>query len=185
MSRAYYINGETMVTVSNNALGGTQQLGLADSPIVINMNFRHDDIRVDTFGNAGIPPELQFMLADVSISMTLIHFDASILNTCIKESMGGAPAIGQLPRAGTLQGGQVALGAAGNHFISMGLSSPVGGQPWLFYATYLANSPVNFPLGTERSAVRCNWRAIPFSTDPWGGGTGSQGVPIWAFQSLT
>lgn len=179
MARDFFINGETMVYCKNSALGGLQQLGLSDNQISVSPSFKFLEIQVNAWGDE--PPEVQFMLASVDISISLVHFDRALLDICISESMGGAPSVGQLPRAGARMGNNLPLQTAGNHYIQLSLSSPVGNKPWNFLACYLSENPVEFPLGNERSIVSTKWHCIPFSTDPWGGGTGSQGIVLWNY----
>lgn len=164
MARAYFLNGETLVTVD----GG--ELGLAESPVSISIKYDHDDVKVNAFGNS--PPELQYMGMEASITMTLVHFDHALLSTCIRRSTGGASAVGQLARAGTRMG-------AGGHLMILRLTSPIESKPWRFPSAYLAAAPVTWPLGVERSVVTVTWRAIAFKADPYGGGTGSAGAVVW------
>lgn len=172
MARDWYINGEALVKVSNAALGGVQELGLTDSPIHISPTFHHLDMRVDAMGGQA-PPETQFMLMEARITMSLIHFDYGVLNSCIQSSMAGAPAVGTMPRAGSLMGNSVALGASGNNLITLGITTPVGPAPWKFYACYLTDFP--WPLGTEKSVVQLTWRAIPYTVDP----VTADGIVVW------
>lgn len=173
MARNYYINGETMVKVQNQSIGTSQELGLSDTPISIQVTYHQLDIRVDAMGGTA-PPEVQHMSMEAMISMTLIHFDNTVLDACIRESHAGAT-FGTMPRAGTRLGGNVAIGATGNHFITLGLTSPVGGAPWRFPAAYLYQTPFVWPLGTERSIVQLRWRAIPYTIDP----QTANGVIVW------
>lgn len=184
MARDFFINGESLVYVkgrSDSGIGSLTELGLANAPIVITPIFHHKPINVNAWGDA--PAEMQFMLAEVRISITLIHFDSGVLDTCITESMAGAPSIGSLPRAGARMGNNTARfaagGAGGNHYIGLNIASPVGIKPYRFYYAFLAERPLEFPLGAERSAVQTFWRAIPYTQDPWGGGTGARGAIIW------
>lgn len=185
MARNWFVNGETLVNVkgrSDSSIGSLSELGLADGPIVIRPNFRHRDITLDAWGSE-VPAEVQFMLADVTVEMTLVHIDRDVLDTCILESMAGAPAIGQCRRAGALMGNNLARfaagGATGNHYIGLNLSSPIGGKPWRFYFSYLTGPAMDHPVGTEKSLTRLTWRAIPYTTDPYGSGSGAQTSPIW------
>lgn len=182
MSRDFYINGETMVSVkgrSDSAIGSIQQLGLCADQIRVVPQWRHLEIEVNAW--AGVP-EAQFMMAYADIAMNLVHFDPIILETCIQESMGGAPAIGAMAHAGARLGnGQPRFAPGiltGNHLIGLNLSSPVAGLPWRFFYTFLSSPPVDWPLGAERSVVHLNWRAIPYTTDPWGVTTIINGVPV-------
>jgi len=194
MTRDYYINGETLVLVKGNVLSGIptlSQLGLADSPIVLSERYHHMDIEVDAWGRR-VAPEIQTFLVDVFITMRLVHFDPAILDACWRESLAGAPAEGATSRAGARMGNNQPRFAAGNHFIGLNLTSPVGPQnipkPWRFLYAYMNDRPRIFPLGTERSLVDVSWRAIPATDDPYGGGvmqplttfgTGAQGAVIW------
>lgn len=184
MGRNYYVNGETMMKVkgrSDSSIGSLSDLGLnADSVVVQVMNMRLDII-VDAYGKA--PPETQFMGAFAECTHTLVHFDRSVLNTCIQEGWGSSPALGQLGHAGSLMGNGLARFAAGgvngNHFIGLNIISALGADPWRFLHAVLAESPVTFPLGTERSLVGLRWKSVPYSIDPWNNGNGSYSVPIW------
>lgn len=196
MARDIFINGETMVRVrsgADSAIAAVKDLGLADGGIHIRLNSNHLDVTADAWGKA--PFEIQYLLSDVIISMTLVHFDRTWLDECVRLSMGGGPAsVGRTSRAGKRMGGGVAQFAAGNAFIGLALSSPVGSKPWRFYYSYLTGPPLEFPLGNERSLVQLNWRAIPYTDDPWGGGvaqpttTAGQGADeaiIWDHASDT
>ncbi len=186
MVRDVFINGETLVTVRGSAgsavIGSMQQLGLAVSSIRITPNYNHLAVTADAWGQA--PFEMQFMLATVNISMTLVHFDRVVLAACQAESMGGSASEGQLTRAGTRLGSNAALYSAGCHYISLGLTSPQAGSPWLFYFCFMTGPPMEFPLGTERSLVVTNWQAIPAANDPWQLGLGAQGAYIFSHDTL-
>lgn len=180
MSRDFFVNGETMVSVKGNvntSIGSITQLGLSDTQIRITPDFRHRDLIVDSFGPE-VPVDVQSFLASVAVNMTLVHFDRDVLDTCLRESLGMS-AIGAMPRAGTLLGSGDARFGGANKFIGLNLLSPVGNKPWRFYAAYLVGPPMEFPLGTEKSIVTLNWRCIPYAVDPWGGGTGSLNVLLW------
>lgn len=179
-----------MITVKGSSsaplINTLQQLGLAASQIRISFDFKHSDVNADAWGKE--PFEIQFMLAEANITMDLIHFDMPVLQDCLRESQGGAAgqaAEGTTPRAGARLGNNAARFAATNHFIGLNISCPVGGGgvagsvlPWCFYFAYLTGPPVQIPLGTEKSILQCNWRAIPYTTDPWGSGSGAQGN-VW------
>ncbi len=189
MARQYFINGETMITVKGNAtslIATVQELGLSQDAISVTEDYNHDDIAVDAYGNTnGInPPDQQIFGAQVVVKMNLVHYDVLILQECVRLSMGNAPVEGQLSRAGTLMGGNQPLYGTANNFISVGISSPVGGIPWTFLSCYLFQRPVTYPLGTKRSIVDLLWRGIAYSVDPWNGGTGSQGVPLYTHNVL-
>lgn len=178
MARGFVINGETMVAVKSSNFAFTN-LGLAEGPVTMTFDFRHKDVSLDAWGGE-IPNDVQFKLAAVNINMTLIHYDPAVLDACIANSMGGAATVGTVGRAGTLLGGNgIARFATGNYYIGLNLASPVLGKPYCFLYAYLTQQPVSIPLGTEKSLVTCNWRAIPYFTDPWNNGAGAAGVPLW------
>lgn len=184
MTRGYYVNGETMVKVkgrSDSTIANLSELGLTDHSIRIGIQNHRLKIRVDTMGDA--PPESQFMGASASVTTVLVHFDSDILDFCIQEGWGSSPAFGQLGHAGSLMGNNKARfapgGVDGNHFIGLNIISARSMRPWRFYFTTLADNPIEFPIGTERSLVTVNWDALPYSTDPWNNGNGSYGIPIW------
>ncbi len=185
MSRDFFINGETLVLVkgrSDSAIGTLTELGLSSDPIRVSPVFKHKDILVDAWGE--VPADVQFMLAEATVTMNLIHIDRGVLNTVIQESMAGAPAIGSLARAGQRMGNNQPRfgpgGANGNHYIGLNLSSPVGNLPWCFYYAYLSSPPVQIPLGTEKSVFACQWRVVPYVQDPYGNGQGAYGAVLWS-----
>lgn len=191
MARGFQIAGECMVLVkgnTNSSINAISQLGLCSDSVDVSYGIVHQDIKVNAWGNMGPPPEEQCFLSDVTVSMSLVHFDEAVLKECVRLSMGGAPVEGQMPRTGALMGGQVARFAAGNNYIGLNLTSPVAGNPYRFYYARLAAQPFRANMGTERQLVVLNWRVIPYTTDPWGGspaqpntvaGTGSLGALLW------
>ena len=186
MARDYFINGESMVYVkgrADSAIGNLTELGLASGPILVTPIFHHQPINVNALGTA--PAEMQFMLAEARITMSLVHFDRTVLDVCLTESMAGAPAVGQLARAGARMGNNLprfaAGGALGNHYIGLNIASPVGQKPWRFFYSFLAERPTEMPLGAERTICVCSWRAIPYTQDPWGNGTGAQGALLFDY----
>lgn len=119
-----------------------------------------------------------------------------VSGTAVSGYIGAAlPAFaGALAPAGTMMGGGVPFGVPGNHYISLTVRSPMAQFPWRFRTCYLADRPVEIPLGTKRSAIMLNWRCIPYVTYKYttqpstGGGSGttvvasellSSGVILW------
>lgn len=184
MPRAYYINGETMIKVkgrSDSEIGSLTDLGLCSDSISVRIESDRKPIIVDAYGSK--PPESQFFGAMAAVSHTLVHFDPVILNVCLRESWGSSPALGAMGHAGSLMGNGLARfgpgGVFGNHFIGLNIISALGAPVWRFLNSYLADNPIEWPLGTEKSLVRCDWQAVPYSIDPWNNGNGSYGVQIW------
>ena len=197
MARSWYVNGESMVWVVGNAagvLGTTRQLGLTADAIQIIPNFKHKPIHVDAWGGGmgGATVEVQYFLQDVELVMNFIHFDLTVMSACLQESQGLTSVAGVSPgvlgRTGALMGNNLPRGAAGNHYISVNIASPVEANPFRFYYCYMTGPPVRIPLGTEKSVFSTHWIAIAYTNDPWGGGsaqpgtvagTGSAGAIIW------
>lgn len=183
MARDYQINGEAMVSVKSNPLSSIAaltQLGLSDNSISWSVTFKHMDIAVDAWGgDNGPPPEVQAFLIEANIQMTLVHFDRTVLEECVRLSTGGGAVEGSLPRAGSRMGGGVARFAAGNNFIGLNISGPVSNRPLRFYFAYLTGTPIVYPIGTRRTVASMNWRAIPYTVDPWNGGAGALGTVIY------
>ena len=184
MARDYYINGEVLVRVKGkvgSSIATIQQLGLTDRDGIVQITpqYIHEDIPVDAWGDA--PPEIQFFLGTMNVSMTLVHFDQAILEECLRLSQAGPTTAGTLPRAGTRMGGGASRFAAGNNYIGLNLTAPANAQPWRFFFSYLTGPPVVWPLGTRRSHVRLNWRVIPYTTDPYQDGSfaASTNVVLW------
>lgn len=143
------------------------QLGLAEKGIRIIPRFVHRDVFADDYG-PDIPAEVLWMLADCTIQMTLVHYDADILDICLSESMGGSSTgeAGILAGAGMPMGNGQDFFAKNNHYISLNLTSPVLNNPYRFPSSYLSERPMELPLGTKRSLVELNWRAIPYRQPP-------------------
>lgn len=160
-SRQYYINGESLVSVTL-AGGALQELGLSDSPITVREKLHHLDLHVDAFGDS--TPNVQFMGAEALVDMTLIHFVPATLAALIAASMA-SPTEGVLPRAGTLMG-QDANGNGQTFFFGLTISSPVQNSPFVYPSVYMPDTPRIIPLGAERSIVQVTFRAIPYAADP-------------------
>lgn len=185
MVRDFFITGECLVLVksrSDSSIGSLTQLGLSPERIAVTPIFKHKDINVDAWGEAAV--DVQWMLAEARVRMTLVHYDRSVIDECMRLSMGFPTAVGQLARAGTRLGGGLARFAVGNNYIGLNLTAPIGNKPWRFYYAYLMGQP-EFPLGVEKSVVTLDWRVLPYTTDPWGGGTGAQNYVLWDYANDT
>ena len=180
MSRDFQINGETMVSViggahaimsgaaSGSPIAYVSQLGLADRYVTISPNYYYDDVLIDDFG-PNVPAEKLWMLSTVNIGMSLIHYDPVVLSMVMGESMGGADysqlgtnGVGTMVGAGSPLGNYLPLLASGNHWLMLGLASPVLNAPWRFLATHLTGPPLEIPLGTGKTIVKLNFEAIPY-----------------------
>lgn len=206
MARQFVINGESLVVVRgavNTLIAAKTELGLAADEIRVTTNFKHKDMIVDAWGSE-VPVDVQWMLADCLIDMNLIHYDPAILDECLHLSMGyaavtpgpgatmpaGGPgvAVGSTMRAGTPLGNNLPRFAQGNNYVGLTILSPVASKPYRFYYTYMTGPAMTLPYGTTKSITRVQFRAIPYTNDPYGGGTaqpltvagfGAQGATIW------
>lgn len=194
MARDFFIGGESLVLVkgrTDSAIANLTELGLATDQIRCTPNFRHRELVVNAWGEA--PPDVQWMLSSVDITMNLIHVDRSVIDTCLLLSMGGDPVlgtVGRMGRAGQRLGNNLprfspataspGTGyAAGNNLIGVNITQPVGGHPWCFLMCYLKEMPVEFTLGVEAEVFPLSWRCIPFTQDPYQGGLGAYNWPLW------
>lgn len=165
MARDFYISGETLVTYAG------QELALAEQGINITVNFKHEDCIVDAWGPQ-IGPDIQMFLTDAYISFQAVNFDPAVLNTAIGNSMGGT--LGTLGHAGARLG-------AGGLLKPLVLTSPVLGKPWSFPTVYLVNNLGPWPIGTKRSIVSVQFRAMAYAADPYAGGAGASGKILWTY----
>ncbi len=194
MGKSFQVNGESLVTIRFGAhmypnappppftrIPAPVQLGLTSDSISITPRYVHNDISADDYGGK-IPAEISCSIADASINMTLVVYDNTVLDACLAESMGGTayqvlptaqnifniPGVsyyaGAMSPAGSLLGNGLPLLSSGNHFMSLNILSPQQNYPWRFPSAYLTGPPVKIPLGTERSLVSLNWRAIPYAS---------------------
>lgn len=185
MGRNYNINGPAMVSVLGGRhlklLGGDLgllgsvapvELGLSAGDVRVEPRFYHRDIHVDAFGDK-VPAEVEWKLADVSISAKLIHYDPQVLDVCLTEAMGGGGfAVGQEWRpgimgpAGTMLGKNKELFASGCHYMALVIASPYQQRPQYFPTCYLSERPLILPVGTNVTAAEVNWRYIPYAPQP-------------------
>ncbi len=182
MATDFFINGETLVSVkgpSGSLISSLTPLGLTVEEGVPNITPQifHDECLVDAWGDA--PVDVQLRLGTVNIRMTLVFFDPAILEECWRLSMGGPTVVGEVARAGWRMGGGFIRFAPANNYIGLNLYSPIAGRPYRFFFTYLTEQPIVWPVGTKRSMVQLNWKAIPYILDPWNAGVGAANYPIW------
>src|SRR5437879_5338107 len=120
MGRDYRINGECLVQVkfgahlpagqyglgSSGSATNLSELGLASEGIRIVPQFNHSDMRADDFGSK-TPADVLWMMGEIAVHMTLVHYDLNVLDVCLAESMGGigpnsVGLLGGFPAAGTM-----------------------------------------------------------------------------------
>lgn len=184
MARSWFIFGETLVKV-NGSTGGfldqalqtltnTWELGLSVDPIRVTPRFVQQGIHCDDFG-PDIPADIIQYLADATIHMRLVHYDPVVLARCVSESLATLVVNQNIPNDGTLGpagqplGAGVQWGTPGNRYIQLNLygaqPSPgsVLGNFLQFPTAILAEQPIEYPLGTEKSIVALTWKAIPYA----------------------
>lgn len=177
MPRDFVINGECLVSVKGGRhttdredgkgpIAIVSELGLSSEEISVSPRYYYQDWYVDDFGSH-VPAEVQWKLADVTVGMTLIHYDPVVLDICLDEAMGGGSApIGEagdvLAPCGLPLGNGLPLFSSGCHYVSLNLTSQVLGKNWRFPASYLLGPPLRIPLSTKATAVVLEWRAIPY-----------------------
>jgi hypothetical protein len=153
----------------NPGTGNLYDLGLAVKEVRVTQSFLHEDLNTDDYGK--IPVDVLWRGSTCNVNMTLIHYEPTVLDVCMSESMGGVNAVnlGQnLDPAGLMQPFGTPLGAflgpaaSGNHFISLNILSPVMLWPYRFPFSYLSETPAVTPLGVGVQLVELNWRAIPY-----------------------
>ena len=182
MGRDFVIPGESIVYVKGGAhLSGfgnvvytKTELGLAVEDIRVTFGPQHTDVNPDSWGPRSAA-DVMWMGSDARVQMMLVHYDELALQVCVAESMGGFPYgldlirgnlgdinvwAGRVNPPGVLLGGGKFLFASGNHYISLSVQSR-DVEPWRFPFSYLAESPVEVPLGVKASMVRLNWRVVP------------------------
>jgi hypothetical protein len=120
---------------------------------------------------------------EVSLRMTLVHYDPIVVGACIAHAVGAAPELGLIGEAGT-------LGAAGTPLLAKGHALRVNlicgnDSPWRFYKCYLDGNPFEAPLGVERTLLQINWRCLPVAQSGFVLGRGyiqepkSRGAKVW------
>lgn len=179
MARDWLINGATMTYVQggthNVQIDSAAELGLSADQIRIIPRFPHQDIPCNDFG-PGTPPDVLSKLADVTISMILVHYDQLVLEELMQNSLGWTvpnPLAMKMGPYGTPLGGGLPMYYSGNALFSVSLvpcrnnGQDPENQEYRFKSCYLEDQPVVIPLGTNYSMVDVRFRAIPYA-------------PLWA-----
>lgn len=204
VGRDFQIYGEALISVRGNGNLGSGggsikwELGLAEGPITITPAYHHNPVNTEDF--ADVPVDMQWMLDEVSIRTRLIHYDPLVLSWTLAESRGGiwtnhtAPQIvngvptllpglgntkeGAYVGAGSLLGKGLPLLASGNNFVRLYVESATQVMPWRFLSVYVPTPPLEIPLGTEKTGLEIEWRAIPYCPIYQSGGSMTSGGVI-------
>lgn len=167
MARAYYINGQCLVSYNGSELG----LSDGNGRVTIRPIMNHMEIDVDGWKN--MPPERQIFPLGLDVSMTLVHFDISVLQTAMVNSTQGVVE-GRNARGGVL------LGANGGYG-TLTLSSPgPAAKPVTVSSVYIKDQ-YELPLGAERSLLSIVWRSVGYVADPYNSGNGSLGTTVYSY----
>lgn len=194
MARQFNIAGQSLVQVIGPAgslfpgtwgppvgpgLAGGAQLGLSVDPIEVTVLINSEPVIVDAYGKNN-PIDEQVYGGEAMMRMNLVHFDPVFLGEVVRLSLGGT-AEGLLGTAGHLRGNNSVLGSSTNRLMCLSITSPLGNfLPYTFHAAYLKDQPIRFPFGAERTIVQLEWRALAYTIDPWNGGAGSLGAPLYS-----
>lgn len=187
MTRAFQYPGEWLVQVKGGRHFGSGQpitmvsdLGMAQGPVTFMPKFYHRPMNVDDYG-PNVPAAVQTMMSEVDVSMTLIHFDANVLDICMDEAMGGGGfqqtqgAAGFFTGQGKPLDGGRNIFMSGNHMISLNLFNIASGQlPIRVRSTYLADR-LPFPLGTDAQAMQVTFKGLPYLPPLLSGGAVTSG----------
>lgn len=194
--RQFVVNGETMITakggehLSGGPLGYLTELGLAVDKVVIRPRYYHVGVQLDDFGPEAFADVIANLI-DCRIHATLIHYDRKAIDTCIAESFGGGflpdeDSLGTPRYAGIMLGGYKDYHASGWHFTSLNLLSPQLQKPYHFPSVYLTGPPLEIPLSTTVTALKCEWQAIQYRPPPTTASgrapfeeLTSQNLPLW------
>lgn len=160
MPNGFYVQGNTTVSTTEG------ELGYSEGPIKVSPMFHYRDINSDDFPNS--PAFVLWMLGEVSIEMSLVYFDSTILYQVIAKSMGAAATVGSFGAAGKIMTGTV---------LTLATEGGENGDEWAFPKAFLSERPVEWPLGNERSVVKLTWRAV--GTPTAGTNLRSNGVQLF------
>lgn len=164
MTRQFYVFGQFMVYVKGGRGLFTEyeELGLVSESVIVRPRYQFKEMFVDDFGPS-VPVDVQPLMMDCQVQMTLVHFDVDVLKKCMRATTGGA-GDGTTAAAGKPIGGGSSILSTRNGYITLYLHPSVQAESsWRFFNAYLENNPMEYPLGTETSYVKLNWRAIPYT----------------------
>ncbi len=182
MPRNWFVNGPSLVKVkggdhwATGTLSGKSnvalELGLAVSKIRVAPTLYRENLKADDYGK-NAAPDVQWNLANVTVHMTLSHYDDNVLSLCRQDMMAvpgalnttlfGLPTLdGTAAPAGTPMGKGLPMFFSGNNLISLNILSEEYQNPWRFKSCYLADTPFDYPLGMTNSEVILTWTAIPY-----------------------
>ena len=172
MAASIFIPGPCIVKVKAGAhvtdpvaMSGSavSPLGVAEGEVEIIPRFNTKDINCDKLGPM-VPADVIRQLYDARVRMTLVYYDRSVLDVCFEEAQAGYDfSQADNNTAGRTMGGNKALYASGNHYISLNVTGAVGGFPFRFQAAYLEGIQT-IPMSVTRSKVQLDWRAIAYMT---------------------
>lgn len=180
MPRDWYIAGNVIVKVVVPSSPSTgDELGLAEDAIRIAPDFHYMPIHCDAYGGM-VPVEKLWMLGQTTIDMTLVHYNAVIVEFLVKLGMAGSlnpvGQVAQMGPAGTPMGGNAAVGVSPcNYFKLIIEASEV--NSYIFPFCHLAERPITLPLGSMYSKTHLSITSLPYATADDAGS--SEGNSLW------
>jgi hypothetical protein len=156
----YHINGPALVYVGTGSSGALELLGFTKDGVDVRVTEHSKTIQTDLFGgDEGPPQDMQIFGQSAVLNIPLIASDRTVLTKV--ESRGDRTAAGQISTPGTVAGGGVAVGTAGNIYFACAFTSAAD-TPWKFAACYL-KPDFNTRLGSVIAPFVLQLIAIPYA----------------------
>lgn len=132
----YTISGPALVYTGTGSAGALELLGFTKDGVDVKITEHSRPIHTDLMGGEDGPAmDLQVFGQSATLSIPLTAPDFAVLTKI--QSRGDRTAAGQISTPGLVVGGGAAVGAAGNYFFTVGITS-TGMTPWKFAACYLS-----------------------------------------------
>ncbi len=161
------IPGQEASTATEPILKTAVELGLCTHDIEIKPRFIHKDVVADDFGPE-VAADLMWLLADVSLTMQLIHYDDQVLDALVHEASGRSETLGRVGRgyiagAGTLMGSIFPPFDPKSRYVVLFIQPSTSSEelPYRFIKATLADRPFVMPYGVDSKKVQLQWRVIP------------------------
>lgn len=173
MTRSVNVHGEAMIYVKGpqgSLIQNLTEFGLAESETRITVTPLFKDVNLNAWGEA--PLDVQRKLAFITCTATMLQYDVAVMAELVRLATGGTVE-GRLGRAGRLMGNGLGRFANGNNYVGFNLAAPQSGRPWRFLYAYLQSPIGDYQEGTNVETVAVTFRGVPYTADPWNGGSGA------------